>query len=207
MCVPSPIIVHVTGEKLTENGPLLRAPSAFLGSFVSVLAVGLTGTLNTLILPLKSHIPQFAWRWQDHVGWNKLPTDPSSPDLSLACYSNQHHGHCAPPSRRKADPRAGSSKGRTICSCAEGSDGLEGRSAPYLLLTQPLFLLLFLCGLSLLGSKRQKELFFTPPIWLPFHSGSCPGFPAQLARSTMSVACVNLVFLPAVVLSKHHHCG
>lgn len=107
MCVPLPIIVHVTGEKLTENGPLLRAPSAFLGSFVSVLAVGLTRTLNALILPLKSHIPQFTWRWQDHVGWNKLPTDPSSPDLSLACYSNQHHRHCAPPSRRKADLRQG----------------------------------------------------------------------------------------------------
>lgn len=108
MCVALPIIVHVTGEQLTENGPLLRAPSVFLGSFVSVLAVGLTRTLNTLILPLKSYIPQFAWRWQDHVGWNKLPEDPSSPrDLSLACYSNQHHGIVLPLPRGRLTLRQG----------------------------------------------------------------------------------------------------
>lgn len=102
MKVPLSIIAHVTGKKLIENGPLLTAPSVFLGSFVSVLAVGLTGTLNTLILPLKSHIPQFAWRWQDNVGWNELPADRGSPrDLSLACYSNQHHGIVRPPSKGK----------------------------------------------------------------------------------------------------------
>ena len=79
MYVPLPIIVHITSQKLTENGPLLRAPFVFLGFFVSVLAMGLTGTLNTLILPLKSHIPQFAWRWQGSVGWNELLADPGSP--------------------------------------------------------------------------------------------------------------------------------
>lgn len=168
------------------------------------LAVGLTRTLNTLILPLKSHIPQFAWRWQDNVGWNKLPADPSSPrDLSLACYSNQHHGIVLPLPRGKADPQAGSSKGRTtICSCAEGSDGLKGWDAPH---AAPLPTIV---SLRTFPSQLQKaELFFTPPNWLPLHRSSCPRFPAWLVSSTMSVACVNLVFLPAVVLSKQHHCG
>lgn len=130
----------------------------FLGSFVSVLAVGLTRTLNTLILPLKSHIPQFAWRWQDHVGWNKLPADPSSPrDLSLACYSNQHHSIVLPLpggrlTLRQGHLRAGASAAvqKEVMACRNGN-------APYLLLTQPLFLLLFLHGLSLLSSKRQNS--------------------------------------------------
>lgn len=51
--VPLPIIVHITSQKLTENGPFLRAPFVFLGFFCECFGSGFDWDFKHINPPLE----------------------------------------------------------------------------------------------------------------------------------------------------------
>lgn len=196
MYVPLPIIVHITRQKLTENGPLLRAPFVFLGFSCECFGSGFDWDFKHINPPLEvTHSSLLGGGRVVLAGMSCLLTQAPPRDLSLACYSNGQHGIVFPLPRGQSALRQGRLRAGHLQLCRR-KWWPEGGDASYLLHTQPLFLLLF--SVDFPFSVPNGTSFLPPPNWFLFCSSLWPRFPAWLAKPTMAVAYVIGVFLSAL---------